>query len=380
MVLLLVGLLTAIPGWAVADILYTNAGTPTGLEEEIRWRVNRGRFDTVSENQTRGTSYTDVPATAGPLAPNQALTLAARHQSEDMAKNNVFQHATVTGSAYYNPVTQPQPWDRMTAEGYSWSNAGENIAAGYSDAESAYVGWWNSTGHRENMYNAAFREIGNGYYYWAASTYGRYYTMDLGSSGKNAFFTDTLFRDANANGVYDSGEGIGAVVVRLTVGSLGQSTYGISSEVGSFAVPLQSITSGAVVSVVLSNTAATNVTLTLPRDYSTFTSFSLASHQERVFGTFVEPSGTANVGLRNVTPQSASIMSSQLTVVKASQSFMLSWSSQTGLQYLPQWSHDAENWSNLIQTPEAGTGGTMSLLDGAPTADRRFYRLVITGP
>src|SRR5689334_22931761 len=100
-------------GSAMAQTQYTGDGTPTGLEEEIRWRVNRGRFDSASENVTRGTAYTDIPATAAPLAPNQSLTLAARHQSEDMARQNVFQHATVTNSAYYNPITQPTPWDRM---------------------------------------------------------------------------------------------------------------------------------------------------------------------------------------------------------------------------------------------------------------------------
>src|SRR5262245_3826196 len=117
---------------AIAQLQYTLDGTPTGLEEEIRWRVNRGRFDSASENITRGTAYTDVPASSGPLAPNQEITQAARHQSEDMAKANLFQHATVPGSLFYNPVTQPNPWDRMVAEGYSWNNAGENIAAGYS--------------------------------------------------------------------------------------------------------------------------------------------------------------------------------------------------------------------------------------------------------
>ncbi|MGH7969975.1 MAG: hypothetical protein ACREIC_14730, partial [Limisphaerales bacterium] len=111
-----------------------------------------------------------------------------------------------------------------------------------------------------------------------------------------------------------------------------------------------------------------------------FTTFGLAPGQERVFGTFIEPSGTANVGLRNVAPQSSSIVTSQLSVLKTSQGLMLSWPSQSGLQYLPQWSHDAQGWVNLIQTPQAGTGATMSLLDGAPAADRRFYRLVITGP
>src|SRR5437870_2000382 len=151
-----------------AQSLYSADGTPTGLEEEIRWQVNRGRFDTASENLTRGTAYTNVPASSGPLAPNQDITMAARHQSEDMAKANLFQHATVPGSLYYDPTNQPNPWDRMFAEGYSWNNAGENIAAGYTSAEAVYATWWNSsTGHRANMYNSALREIGIGYYYWS---------------------------------------------------------------------------------------------------------------------------------------------------------------------------------------------------------------------
>src|ERR1043166_3259082 len=85
------------------ESLYTSDGSPTGMEEEIRWRVNRGRFDSASENLTRGTAYTNVPASCGPLAPNQSLTLSSRHQSEDMAKVNLFQHTTVPGSLYYNP-------------------------------------------------------------------------------------------------------------------------------------------------------------------------------------------------------------------------------------------------------------------------------------
>jgi hypothetical protein len=361
-----------------ADILYANAGNPTGLEEEIRWRVNRGRFDSASENKTRNTTYTDVPASAGPLAPNQSLTLSARHQSEDMAKNNLFQHATVPGSAYYNPVTQSQPWDRMTAEGYLWNRAAENIAAGYAGAETTYLAWWNSAGHRENMYDPALREIGNGYYYWAASTYGRYYTMDLGSSGVTAFFTDTLFRDANGNGVYDSGEGLPGIAIRLAVGSQRQSAYAVSSATGSFAVPIQSIPAGAMVSVILSNTATTNVTLTLPRDYFSLTNFTLAAGQERSYGVFTQPASTANVGLRSVTARTSSIVSPQLGITKAGQGLTLQWVSQSGLRYQPQWSRDSLTWSNLTTAPQTGTGGTLTFVD-TTVADRRFYRLSILG-
>src|SRR5258708_10992983 len=230
---------------ATAQSKYTAGGTPTGLEEEIRWKVNRGRFDSASENLLRGTAYTDVPAFSGPLAPSQSITLWARNQSEYMAKANLFEHATVPGSLYYNPVTQPNPWDRMSAEGYSWYYAGENIAAGYSGAESAYVGWWNSTGHRENMYNSVYREVGNGYYFWTASTYQKYYTMDLGSSGNNCFFTDTIFQDTNNDDIYEQSEGVAGVAILFVGGSTPFVSYDILSAVGGFCIPIQSITGGA---------------------------------------------------------------------------------------------------------------------------------------
>ncbi len=164
---------------------YNGDGIPSGIEEEIRWLVNRSRFDSAAENATQGTSYADTPSTSSALAPNQLLTLAGRHHSEDMAKHNAFQHETVSGSSYYNAITQPSPWDRMEAESYDWNGAGENIAAGYPSAMAAYVGWWKSTGHRVNMHKANHREIGNGHFEWPSSTYRNYYTMDLANSGKS---------------------------------------------------------------------------------------------------------------------------------------------------------------------------------------------------
>jgi uncharacterized protein YkwD len=287
---------------ARAQTEYTADGSPTGLEEQIRWLVNRGRFDSASENRIRGTAYADVPASAGPLAPNQSLTQAARHQSEDMATKNLLQHATVPGSAYYNPTTEPNPWDRMAAEGYSWNIVAENIAGGYSDANSVYVAWWNSTGHRENMYNSTLREIGIGYSFSSSSTYQSYYTIDLGSSGSSCFFTDTTFQDANGNGVYDQTEGVADVIVMLIVGTSVQSYYDSSSAVGSFAVPIASIPSGSTVQVVLANAGTAAVTLSVPRDYRTYTTVTLAPGEKRVLGTFIRAAAARNVGFRDLTP------------------------------------------------------------------------------
>ena len=363
---------------AHAQSQYTGDGTPTGLEEELRWKVNRGRFDTASENLTRGTAYTDVPATSGPLAPNQDITMAARHQSEDMAKANLFQHPTVPGSLYYNPTTQPNPWDRMAAEGYSYNYAGENIAAGYTSSETVYVAWWNSSsGHRANMYNSSYREIGNGYYYWTNSTYRSYYTMDLGSFSQNCYFTDTLFLDANGDGIYQSTEAVPGIAIRLLVGGNGLSFYDISSAAGSFAIPIQSVATNAAVQVVFSNTTAATVSLTIPRDYRNYATVSLAPGESRIYGTFVQPPIARNVGLRDVSPAQVPLVAAQLSISSVAGAVTLRWTSVSGLTYQPQSTTNFLSWTSLTNGVLPGTGSDMSYTDTAPAAGAQFYRMVI---
>jgi len=377
--LLAAALRAALP--VTAQLQYTLDGTPTGLEEEIRWRVNRGRFDTASENLARGTAYTNVPATAGPLAPNQEITLSARHQSEDLAKANLFQHETVPNSLYYNPTSQPNPWDRMSAEGYSWNSAGENIAAGYSSSEAVYIGWWNSTGHRVNMCNSGLREIGNGYYNLSTSQYRSYYTMDLGASGSTCFFTDTIFRDANANGTYEQSEALAGVAIRLQAGGSPASYYDISTSSGSFAIPIQTIASAAIVQVVLSNTTSGSVTLSIPRDYSNYSTVSLAPNESRVYGTFIRPVGARNIGLRDLTPVAVvPINPPPLRIAASGNSIFLRWNSDTSVEYQPQWSTNQITWSGLTNTFLPGTGGIMSYLDAPSGQAAKWYRLLIRKP
>lgn len=381
-VLILAAVLSGFGGQTLAQTEYTADDTPTALEEEIRWLMNRGRHDSASENLLRGTGYTDVPATAGPLAPNESLALASRHHSEDMARQNLFQHATIPGSGYYDAVTQPDPWDRMGAEGYSWNNAAENIAAGYETALAAYVGWWNSTGHRVNMYKASLREVGNGYFYWAGSTYGRYYTMDLGSSGSTHFFTDTVFRDDDGDGAYDQGEGLGGIRVRLRVNGLIQDAFDLTSPVGSFAIPIQSIADGATVEVLLANATTSSVTLQVPRSYSSNAVVSLTVAEETVIGTFTQPVGTQNVGFRNLVPVIDPPAAPALVALRSGASVDIHGPSESGAEYLPQWSSDLISWHDLAPAYVAGTGGRLIWTDPTPITDGalRFYRLLVRRP
>ena len=54
----------------------------------------------------------------------------------------------------------------------------ENIAAGNSTPEETVEQWMNSPGHRENILNKDYKELGVGYYYKSNSEY-KYYWVQL---------------------------------------------------------------------------------------------------------------------------------------------------------------------------------------------------------
>ena len=69
----------------------------------------------------------------------------------------------------------------MAQQGYSFSAAAENIAAGYSSPQAAFNGWMNSQSHRDNMLNPTYTEVGIGYIYVASSQFGHYWTANFGT-------------------------------------------------------------------------------------------------------------------------------------------------------------------------------------------------------
>lgn len=89
------------------------------------------------------------------------VSFVARTKSKDMHDRGYFDH---------NSPTYGSPFDMLTDFGLRYSAAGENIAAGYADAEAVMEGWMNSPGHRNNILNPDFKEIGVG-------VYNRYYTQ-----------------------------------------------------------------------------------------------------------------------------------------------------------------------------------------------------------
>lgn len=89
-----------------------------------------------------------------PLTENWELSRVARYKSQDMHDKKYFSHTSPT---YGSPFTM------MKNFGISYRTAGENIAMGYATPQAVVTAWMNSSGHRANILNASFTQIGVGY-------------------------------------------------------------------------------------------------------------------------------------------------------------------------------------------------------------------------
>lgn len=88
------------------------------------------------------------------LRENWQLSRVARYKSQDMAGNNYFSH---------NSPTYGSPFQMMKQFGITYRSAGENIAQGYNSAQAVVNAWMNSPGHRANILNPSYTQIGIGY-------------------------------------------------------------------------------------------------------------------------------------------------------------------------------------------------------------------------
>jgi uncharacterized protein YkwD len=84
-------------------------------------------------------------------------------------------------AAHQHPVTGERVSDRVLAQGYNYLAVGENLEFGGCTANWVVNEWLNSTsGHRENLLNATFTEIGMGVYQGGAER--MYWVQVLGTS------------------------------------------------------------------------------------------------------------------------------------------------------------------------------------------------------
>ena len=129
---------TATPAPTAAPTTKPNtSSSESAMEEEVLRLVNE-------ERTKRGLNA---------LKRASDLDALARAHSADMINRHFFDHNNPDGQS---------PFDRMRAAGISYRAAAENIASGQRSAEAVMNAWMNSSGHRANILNATYTEIGIG--------------------------------------------------------------------------------------------------------------------------------------------------------------------------------------------------------------------------
>lgn len=101
-----------------------------------------------------------------PLKWNWQVARVSRYKSSDMRNKNYFSHQSPTYGS---------PFSMLKNFGVSYRSAGENIAAGQATPEEVVKAWMNSEGHRKNILNPGYTEIGVGYV--SGGSYGHYWTQ-----------------------------------------------------------------------------------------------------------------------------------------------------------------------------------------------------------
>ena len=109
---------------------------------------------------------------AGGLRWNTQLQNAATAHSEDMASHNFFAHQSPTNGSTLR--------ERVPAAGYKYSSVGENLGAGQASIAQVVSEWLASPSHCATLMKANFVDMGVSCKANAATTYGTYWTMELG--------------------------------------------------------------------------------------------------------------------------------------------------------------------------------------------------------
>lgn len=188
-----------------------------------------------------------VRAGAQPLAFDGDLNEAAEGHSRWMIGTDTFSHTGSGGSS---------AGQRMTDAGYVFSGSwawGENIAwattrspsGDQDEVQLLHTNLMNSSGHRANLLNDTFREIGLGFEVGEyAGREAAFVTENFARSGGEVFLTGVAFDDRDGDRFYDPGESLGGLTVtavsstgaRYSTTTLDAGGYDLALPAGTYSV------------------------------------------------------------------------------------------------------------------------------------------------
>ena len=242
---------------------------PSANEQYMLEMVNRARLNPTGEANLFGLADLNDKLPAGtitpdpkqPLAFNELLMDSSRTHSQWMIDNNEFSHYIFDENDIDPNTNQPRiistPRQRMEEAGYDFTSggySGENIArqgtTGTVDAtsftEDRHEGLFLSSGHRKNILQPVFREVGiaatEGQYTKNGTTYnGLIVTQNFAKSGSNLFLTGVAYDDlVTEDDFYTVGEGLAGIGVTATNVSSGTSHNTTTMTAGGYQMALPS--------------------------------------------------------------------------------------------------------------------------------------------
>ncbi|WP_405094799.1 CAP domain-containing protein [Micromonospora sp. NBC_01412] len=159
----------------------TTMPTPKPSRSTAASRSNQRSTPATTSRSVAGTGVTSqarqvvdlvnaerAKAGCGALKINSKLTTAAQAHSQDQADHRKMSHDGSDGSGV---------GERLDRVGYAWRAYGENVAWNQQTPAAVMNAWMNSSGHRANILNCSFTEIGVG----VATSDGPYWTQDFGT-------------------------------------------------------------------------------------------------------------------------------------------------------------------------------------------------------
>ncbi len=126
--------------YVISQSLYHNAPEVLGYATDIY--VDQLLSSTNTQRQSAG-----LP----PLSLNSQLSQAAAAKAQNMFSNNYWSHTGPNGQT---------PWNFITASGYKYTVAGENLAKNFSNTQGVVDAWMASPTHRDNILKSQYKDVG----------------------------------------------------------------------------------------------------------------------------------------------------------------------------------------------------------------------------
>ncbi|MCC6573610.1 MAG: hypothetical protein IT462_07455 [Planctomycetes bacterium] len=244
--------MSALPAFLVLSLIVAATplvAQPTANEQAFIYELNRARHDPPAYAAENGLgTLLDSVAPSQPLAVNNNLVTSSRFHSTEMAQNGYFAHTSaITGdqpnkmardASYLLDSGLPDAANNIESLAVKYTSSSGGISYGANESLAALIEdvGVNPPGHRYHLLSTGpsksfydqFREIGTGYATGfqpeipynsgtAPDGSGAYWAIHTGfRDADSAWLTGVVYNDANSNGRYDQGEGIGGVTVTAT--------------------------------------------------------------------------------------------------------------------------------------------------------------------